>query len=294
MDVSKSYLQQILLDESTFPNVELFVVRDDLIHPEVSGNKWRKLKLNLKAAQDQKKTGILTFGGAYSNHLLATASACQMAGLKSVGIVRGDELSETSNHNLKRCAELGMQLIFFPRTAYQQRTQADFQAEWSLQYSDFMLVPEGGANKAGILGCTEIWDIIDRPMDHLFVAQGTSTTSCGLVLGNPNECKIHVVPVLKGYDSLSEMNSLFADAAIDASQQLKQVVVHADGHFGGYAKSSDELTNFMCYCKDQLHLPLDRIYTGKAFFTLYKWLSEHHFLTPTRVVFIHTGGLLNA
>lgn len=295
-DTSKSVLQQIKLDKAEFPLVRLYVKRDDLIHNEVSGNKWRKLKHNIIRANELGKKGILTFGGAFSNHLLATASACNLLGLKSIGVVRGDELHANSNANLARCHSLGMQLIFLSRDEYRKRNDGDFIATWSQEFAEYFVVPEGGANKEGILGCAEIWEEINVPVDHLFVAQGTTTTSCGLHIGNQTGTKLHVVPVLKGFNSIGEMASLlktcqFENQLIDSL--LKTVFVHSEAHLGGYAKTSEELTSFLCYSKDHFDLPLDFIYTGKAFFELMKWLKSQHFEKETSVVFLHTGGLLN-
>ncbi len=295
-DTSKSFLQEIQLEEHSFTNIKLFAKRDDLIHPEVSGNKWRKLKYTILKAKEQNKEGILTFGGAFSNHLIATASACHLLKLKSVGVVRGDELSEFSNRNLARCKELDMDLIFLSRSEYKNRNEPTFSQIWQQRYSDLHFVPEGGANKEGIIGCAEIWNELKLPVDHIFVAQGTSTTSCGLAIGNTMRSKLHVVPTLKGYNSLSEMEALLKNADYankEINDALLNVVVHADGHAGGYAKSNEELLNFICYCNDKYQLPLDSIYTGKAFYSLINWLKTQSFSTPQNIVFLHTGGLLN-
>lgn len=295
-DTSKSILQEILLDNERFPNVQLFVKRDDLIHPEVSGNKWRKLKYTIELVNYQKKDGILTFGGAYSNHLLAVAAACQLAGLKSIGVVRGDELTASSNKNLERCSELGMELIFVSRDTYDEREEKSCQEGWKEAHPTYLLVPEGGANYYGMVGCQEIPKELPGKVDHLFVAQGTTTTSCGLLLGSDENTRLHVVPVLKGFDSIAEMRKLLFPFLIDEetiAEYLERVEVHSEGHFGGYGKWTPELLDFISNCNEKYDLPLDKIYTGKAFYALIDWLKKHHFQTPQTIVFLHTGGLMN-
>ena len=295
-DTSRSILQEIKLDPEQFRSVRLLVKRDDLIHPEVSGNKWRKLKYNLELANYQKKDGILTFGGAYSNHLLAVASACQSAGLKSVGVVRGEELTAESNENLKRCSELGMELLFISRESYDERNEKSCQEGWKEAYPHFLLVPEGGSNYYGMVGCQEIWKELPAGIDHVFVAQGTTTTSCGLLLGSDENTKIHVVPVLKGFDSPAEMRKQLFPFLIDQEtidEYMKRVEVHPEAHFGGYGKWTPELVDFISKCKKEYDLPLDKIYTGKAFYALMEWLRQQDFEKPQTVVFLHTGGLSN-
>lgn len=294
-DTSKSILQEINLD-STFRNVRLLVKRDDLIHPEVSGNKWRKLKYNIELVQFQKKDGILTFGGAYSNHLLATAAACNLAGLKSIGIVRGEELNENSNNNLKRCSELGMELKFVSREEYDSRNEKISQEAWKEEHPFYLLVPEGGSNYYGIVGCQEIWKELPEKVDHLFVAQGTTTTSCGLLVGGSDNTRVHVVPALKGFESKAEMRKQLFPFLVDEeiiADNLNRVEVHSEAHFGGYGKWNDELLNFISDCQKEYDLPLDKIYTGKAFYALMEWLKRQDFQELQTVVFIHTGGLMN-
>lgn len=295
-DTSLSILQEIKLDSDQFKNARLLVKRDDLIHPEVSGNKWRKLKYNFELAAYQKKDGILTFGGAYSNHLLAVASACQLAGLQSIGVVRGEELTAGSNANLKRCSELGMELKFISRESYDERHEKSCQEGWKEAHPHFLLVPEGGSNYYGIVGCQEICKELPDGIDHLFVAQGTTTTSCGLLLGLDEKTKLHVVPALKGFDAVAEMRKQLFPVLVDeetVNEYMERVVVHPEAHFGGYGKWTPELLDFIACCQKEYDLPLDKIYTGKAFYALMEWLNEQDFQTPQTVVFVHTGGLQN-
>jgi 1-aminocyclopropane-1-carboxylate deaminase len=292
-----SELQELHAKQFVSKNVQVFVKRDDLIDKEVSGNKWRKLNYSIELANYQKKDGILTFGGAFSNHLLATAAACHKSGLKSIGVVRGEELTKDSNANLKRCHELGMQLIFISRVEYQLRNEKITQEEWKEDFPTFLLVPEGGANYHGLIGCQEIIQEIPFVPDHIFIAQGTTTTSCGVLTALSEQSTLHVVPALKGFDALSEMRTLLYPFYIDdelIDDKLKQVVVHSDAHFGGYAKSTPELITFKEAQQQAFDLPLDLVYTIKAFYALLTWIDQ---LVPSdqlqKIVFIHTGGLLN-
>lgn len=299
--MSRFQTERSILQELQFPDwekrsIRVLVKRDDLIDPYVSGNKWRKLKYIIELALHQQRAGILTLGGAYSNHLLATAAACEQFGLKSIGLVRGEELTAESNENLQRCAAMGMELHFLSRDEYSERYEKERQEIWKQQYPDYLFVPEGGATYHGMIGCQEIWTEINEPIDHVFVAQGTTTTSCGLLLGSDETTTVHVVPALKGFDSLTEMRPLLYQFLIDnelVSEYLNRVVVHSEAHFGGYAKVTDELIEFIGFCKQNFDLPLDRVYTGKAFYALMKALESEEFDTKT-VLFVHTGGLLNA
>ncbi|MES2799278.1 MAG: pyridoxal-phosphate dependent enzyme [Bacteroidota bacterium] len=285
--------------EEVFPSFlqnagnRLFIKRDDLIHPEISGNKWRKLKYNLLAAQQQKSDGILTFGGAYSNHLLATAALCKQESLKSIGIVRGEELDSKSNETLKKCEELGMMLVFVSREEYSLRNDELFQKELHIEYPNFMLVPEGGANYLGMIGCQEIWKEIDDHFDYVFVAQGTTTTSLGLLLGCPENTKVIGVPVLKGFDAANEMKQLAKESFIDEEMMedcLGRFEVANDYHFNGYGKYDDELLSFIDQFHAETDILLDQVYTGKAMYATAKEIERHNW-TNKRILFIHTGGL---
>lgn len=294
-DTQRSVIQELSNEDWHDRGIRVLVKRDDQIDEEVSGNKWRKLKYILELAASQHKTGLLTLGGAYSNHLLATAAACAKAGMKAVGLVRGEELSPESNPNLQRCTELGMQLVFVSRDEYAERYEKERQEIWKQHYPEYLFVPEGGATYHGMIGCQEIATEIPGKIDHVFVAQGTTTTSCGLLLGFPETTQLHVVPVLKGFDSLAEMRSLLYTFLLDwevADDYLKRIIVHNSAHFGGYAKVPVALKDFIRLCEQQYNLPLDGVYTGKAFWALTEALQSPEFDGST-VLFVHTGGLKN-
>lgn len=296
-NTQSSILQELHSNFLQEHGVQLYVKRDDLIHPIISGNKWRKLKYNILNLKEQKKEGILTFGGAFSNHLVATAAACQLNEVPAIGIVRGDELNASSNDTLKLCAELGMQLIFVSREEYALRNMREYHEELIVEHPNYMVVPEGGANYMGMIGCQEIAKELDQAVDLVVVAQGTSTTSCGVLIGLNEHQKLAVVPALKGYDSRSEMKQLLGRTGIDSEyieEMLKnKTLVWDDYHFGGYAKVDDELVAFIQDFYRDYHLKLDPVYTAKAMYALFDKIKKGE-VENQKVAFIHTGGLQGA
>lgn len=289
----KSILQEIQIPHLVERGIRLLVKRDDLIHPYVSGNKWRKLKYNLEQAFHKKSAGVFTFGGAFSNHLVATAFACREADIPCIGFVRGEELTPQSNATLQACHDLGMELIFLSRMDYSLRNDKQFIDELKMDHPAYFAIPEGGANYYGLIGCQEIWREIPEKIDHAFVAQGTTTTSCGLLSAKPASTQFHVIPVLKGFDSHKEMVQLLRWFYMDdeiTQEIVDETIVHAHYHFGGYAQYTPELLTFMQQMNDQYALPLDPIYTGKAFFGMLKELENPMYDHQT-ILFVHTGGL---
>jgi len=263
---------------------ELFIQRDDLIHAEISGNKLRKLKYNIKAYLDNECSILVTFGGAFSNHLLATAAACNLLNIPVVGVVRGNELTKNSNQLLKHCFDLGMELIFEYRSAFSELKSRNGVGNWNEKKAWF--VPEGGANNEGILGCEEILDATVS-YDFICVAQGTSTTSLGLLKSIQNETKLIAVPVLKGYDSFSEMRNLNIKILSTKKQQL---IVLNQYHFGGYAKRNQQLIDFIDSFNRINTFEIEPVYTGKAMFALHQFLINGQ-IENKKVLFVHTGGL---
>ena len=296
INLEQSSVQEVQIESLSDRGIQLFIKRDDLIHPQVSGNKWRKLELNIQHALHQKKEGILTFGGAYSNHLLATASACKLNGLRSIGIVRGEELNESSNQTLKDCSELGMELIFVSREDYSMRNEKMYQEELSFRFPLMYIVPEGGANYLGMIGCQCILKETTNDFDLVIVAQGTTTTSCGILTSIGQTSRLWVVPVLKGFDSIQEMKTLLSSSGFEGemiSDLLSRVEVLVDYHFGGYASYNIELLDLIEHFYSDNNIPLDPVYTGKAMFALLKEIKKRD-LRDKRVLFVHTGGLQGA
>ena len=293
---SHSKLERFYLPHANNETLKLFVKRDDLIDPFISGNKLRKLEGNLKAAKDAGAAQIITFGGAYSNHLLASASSANALDLSIIGKVRGEELNEESNPVLLKCHQLGMDLNFINRSNFKE---SKYQSGLSKdQNKPTWYIPEGGANPEGILGCTNIYTEAvaqnnNQHFDAVFLAQGTTTTSLGILASIPSSTQLYVVPVLKGFDSLSEMKALASKAKQNPSTAhlhfpFEQVKVLNTYHHGGYAQTSPELMDFIKIFNDTQQFPLEPTYTGKALFALNAQLSQ---LQSKKVLFIHTGGV---
>jgi 1-aminocyclopropane-1-carboxylate deaminase len=266
----------------TQKGVQVFVKRDDLIHPFISGNKWRKLKYSLREARDLNKNHLVTFGGAYSNHLLATAAAAAKFGFKATGFVRGETVE---NNTLLLCRLLGMNLIFTDRTSYRDKNSL-FQNHFGDQ-ADAYFIDEGGAGMLAVNGCAELISELKQPYDHLFCASGTGTTAAGILKGisqNGLRTKLHAVPVLK--------NGEFIGKEIEKyNGNLSGFELHLNYHFGGYAKTQPELLQFIRTFSSSTGILLDPVYTGKLFFALYDLISKDHFSRGDKILAIHTGGL---
>lgn len=290
INIKNSVTQKIELDFLNERNIKMFVKRDDLIHPYVSGNKWRKLIYNIALCKSDDYKGIITFGGAYSNHILACAAACHLYNLKAIAYIRGEELTSSSNLLLAKCKELGMELLFVSRIVYATLKSNNTSVE--IDGSKYLSIPEGGANSKGILGCMELLAETDNDYDLIALAQGTTTTSLGVLLSAPKKSTVLVIPVLKGYQSIMEMEKLCENTAYFESWKEKkyQVRVLPDYHFGGYGKTTNELEMFIEDFKQTTGIPLDNVYTGKAMYGLLKCIKEEN-IRDKRILFIHTGGI---
>ena len=285
--IQLSRIEKFRFNKSNNKDLELFVKRDDLIHKYISGNKIRKLNQNIFSFYKNKCKKLVTFGGAFSNHLLATASMCYELGIPCIGIVRGEELNAKSNFILSKCDSLGMKLEFVSRTNFSEQKKMS-----GLLVKDGIptwFVPEGGANLEGIEGCKEIVAENEEIFDYYVVAQGTTTTSIGIALALPPSAKIIVVPVLKGFNSKSEMKSVLNN--VDLWNVIKdKIIVLDDFHFGGYAKSTNELREFISEINQINEMQIEEVYTGKALYALKNYL-EKNFVKNKKVLFIHTGGI---
>lgn len=292
-DTSKSIVQNISLNPLGL-NTNIFVKRDDLIDPIVSGNKWRKLKYAFLKAQVEKKDTIITFGGAFSNHLIATAKAGKIFQFKTIGIVRGDELNKNSNTILQQCDAFGMELKFISRQDYLLREDKAFLNDLHVQHHNAIIIPEGGASVYGTIGCQEIWkEINGKNIEKIILAAGTGTTACGLLLGAPQNTKIYCVPVLAGNFMRNNIKNLLYQVLFDedlVEEKLSHLEVLDNYHFGKYANTTPELIQFISEVNQQLQLPLDKIYTGKAFYALVDCLRNGRF-PAKNTMFLHTGGL---
>ena len=268
--------------------VRLFVKRDDLTHPHVSGNKWRKLKYNLEAAKGAGKTALLTFGGAYSNHLAATAAAGQLMGWKTLGFVRGEPYSPL-NPTLSFAAECGMELNYLERSIYRERCKGTGLEAFEKEY---WILPEGGSNLLALKGCAELAEECAAQLgawpDFICVAAGTGATAAGLICGSPDTTRVLAFPVLKGGFMQKEISNFLKMAGQEAKNNWQ---VAGDYHFGGYAKFNTELTGFINHTKAVHDIPLDPVYTGKLFFGVADLLKKGYFPPGSTVLLIHTGGL---
>jgi len=265
---------------SDFP---FWVKRDDLIDPYISGNKWRKLKYILSDAMSKGKSHLVTFGGAYSNHLVATAAAAARANLKSTAFVRGEEVS---NEMLVICKLFGMNLIFTDRAQYRNK-QMLYQLNFGEDDTTYF-IDEGGAGEEAVRGCAEIISELPSQYDHIFCAAGTGTTAAGLLRGiNQHQLstQLHIIPVLKGGAFLASE----IDKYEDDNNHLK---LHTDYHFGGYAKTTPELLNFIKTFTASTGILIDPVYTAKMFYAIYDLANKNYFKSHEKVLAIHTGGLL--
>ena len=281
--------QHIVLPELEAKNYQLFIKREDQIHPLVSGNKFRKLKYNLKEALDQKKTTLLTFGGAFSNHILATAIAGKSTGFKTIGIIRGDELGVdlektfASNSTLRNASKHGMQFDFVSRETYRNKTSIEFTEILQKKYGDFYCIPEGGTNSLAVKGCEEILTKEDSQFDYICSCVGTGGTISGIINNAKDHQKVLGFTVLKG-DFLE--NEILKYAKKQENWELNN-----DYHFGGYGKYSDELIHFINRFKSQTDIPLDPIYTGKMMFGVLDMINKKKFPNGSKILIIHSGGI---
>lgn len=274
--------------------IEVFVKRDDLIHPVISGNKWRKLQLNLEKCKVEHYEGILTFGGAYSNHISALARAGKEFNLKTIGIIRGDELNNDSNSTLQQATRDGMELVFVSREEYSWRYEKDYINQLRSRFGNYLVVEEGGANFYGIMGCVSIVKEISEQFDFIMLPVGTGTTATGILLGT-SDAKIIGVPVFKNGNFIREdIKSHLNIAGLSdemVEEKSNQLLLETKHHFGGYGKFTNELIDFMNAYYEVTKLPLDQVYTGKMMFTLHEMIKNGRINAGSKILVIHTGGL---
>ena len=258
--------------------------REDLIHPFVSGNKFRKLKYNLLQAKTENQSTLLTFGGAYSNHIAAVAYAGRENGFQTIGIIRGDELADkiASNPTLKFAQECGMQFEFVSREDYRLKTGAAFLEQLENKFGSFYLIPEGGTNALAIKGCEEILTQEDGIFDYVACAIGTGGTISGIINSALPHQKILGFPALKG-DFLQDEIRNFV--------QNDNWELILDYHFGGYGKVNTVLVDFINRFLEKTKIPLDPVYTGKMVFGIVDLIEKNYFPKNSKILLIHTGGL---
>lgn len=277
-------LSHPLLDQK---QVALQVLRLDQVHSEVSGNKFYKLQYNLQQALSQNHRQVLTFGGAYSNHIYATAAAARELGLNSVGIIRG-ELLDTRNPTLSYARTAGMTLLGIPREAYRQKNNPNYLEKLRNQFGDFYLIPEGGTNALAIQGTREILTARHSDFSHILTPIGTGGTFAGIAASLLPHQHLLGISALKGEGIHEELIDLLKAEGI---QSLGSLEILTQYHQGGYAKWTRELIHFIHWFWDAFGIPLDPIYTGKMSFACWDLLQQNYFPTGSRILLIHTGGL---
>jgi 1-aminocyclopropane-1-carboxylate deaminase len=262
--------------------IEAAMLRLDLLHPEISGNKWFKLRYNLDEAKAAGKTHIVTFGGAWSNHIAATAAACRMEGLQCTGIIRG-EAAPALSHTLEQAQRYGMHLHFISRETYRQKEDID----WEARYPGSFIIPEGGHNAAGAMGCKEILPLVSyHDFTHIACAVGTGTTLAGLINSALPGQEVMGLSALKGAGYLQQEVEALLEPAVQASWRLFH-----DFHQGGYARVNPGLMAFINGFYQETQVPLDIIYTGKMVMGVQQLAQEGYFPAGSRILLIHTGGL---
>lgn len=268
--------------------IRLWLKREDKIHPEISGNKWRKLKYNILQAKAEGKETILTFGGAYSNHIYATAAAARESGLKSIGIIRG-EAHLPLNATLSFAANCGMRLHYMDRDTYRNKTSDSVRDELQERFGAFYWVPEGGTNVLALKGCSEIPGEIAQDYDYICCSVGTGGTLAGVVAGMHDFQKCAIgFSALKGSFLEAEIQQLHLQYA---GQHFPNWKIVNDYHFNGYAKISHELIGFIRDFEQKHQILLDPIYTGKMMFGLRDMIAKDYFSRGSKIVALHTGGL---
>lgn len=262
--------------------VRVFLKRDDMIHPFISGNKWRKLKYNLIKAREEKKDHLITFGGVWSNHLLATACAAAKFGFKATAFVRGEDIASDT---LFLCRMFGMELRFTERDAYRNKRLL-----FDTFYGDdtsACFIDEGGAGAEAVQGCSELVAELKGQYQHIFCAAGTGATAAGILKGlllNNFPALLHVIPVLKGAEFLKdEINKYFIDSPV--------YELHNSYHFGGYAKTEPALLNFISDFSASTGILADQVYTGKMMYAVFDLIRHDYFPSGTNILAVHTGGL---
>ena len=273
--------QKISLENT---NTSLYIKREDLLHPHISGNKFRKLKYNLAQAKSENKKTLLTFGGAFSNHILAVAAAGKEQGFKTIGIIRGEELKDkiSENPTLQKAQDFGMVFEFLTREMYREKNNPKTLEMLGNKWGDFYVIPEGGTNALALKGCEEILTVTDEKFDYICCAVGTGGTISGLINCSKNSQQVLGFPALKG-DFLRE------DICRFVSRSNWDLIT--DYHFGGYAKVTEELILFINEFYQKYKIPLDPIYTGKMMFGIMDLINKNYFPENSKILVIHTGGL---
>lgn len=290
-----------LIERLSYPffskNRTIDILRLDKIHPLISGNKWFKLKYNLLEAQNQGQKTLLTFGGAYSNHIVATAAAGKLFNFETIGIIRGDELNQNEKLNpyLQKASELGMKLHFVSREAYRQKNEDFFIENLQKKFGNFYLLPEGGSNSFAVKGTSEILNFLKTEnlhYDYVCTCVGTGGTLAGIAAS-----LVDLPTQLLGFSVLKNGVFLYDDtfrllqkAQIQKFQPFEIIL---DFHFGGYAKKKPELLKFIQDFSSVTNICIEPVYTGKLFFGVADLIGKGYFPNNSKILLIHCGGVMN-
>ncbi|MEG2807081.1 MAG: pyridoxal-phosphate dependent enzyme [Acinetobacter sp.] len=275
--------QNIPDQQINFHDITLIIRRLDLVHPQISGNKFFKLKYNFLEAKRQGYQHILSFGGAYSNHIAATAFAAQQFSFHSVGVIRGEELADRPlNPTLATAQEFGMQLHFVSRDEYRRKQQPEYLAELARQFPEHYVIPEGGTNALAIQGCQEILKDSDAQFDVICCAVGTGGTISGLIEASHGHQQVLGFSALKG--------SFLKDEIAQLTNKTNWNILD-DYCCGGYAKTSAALMQFIRDFEAEFAIPLEQIYTAKMLMGIFDLIEKNYFPAGSKLLVIHTGGL---
>jgi 1-aminocyclopropane-1-carboxylate deaminase len=281
MNFSESVNQKISIKNST---ITLYIKREDLLHPFISGNKFRKLKYNLIQAKKESKDTLLTFGGAFSNHVLAVAAAGNANGFKTIGLIRGEELEAKIDDNptLKKAQDFGMNFEFISRENYREKNSFNFKKYIKEKFGDVYVIPEGGTNDLAVKGCEEILSVEDEKFDYICSAVGTGGTISGIINCSKSSQQVLGFPALKGDFLREDICSFVTKSNWDLITSY---------HFEGYGKVSNELIQFINDFYKKYKIPLDPIYTAKMVFGVLDLIDKNYFPEHSKILMIHTGGL---
>jgi 1-aminocyclopropane-1-carboxylate deaminase len=279
---------KVKVDNINWLSRNISLIRFDLIHPEYGSNKWFKLKYNIKRALDEKKSTVISFGGAYSNHLYSLAAMCRDAKIKAVGVVRGQE-HYADNYLLQNCKRAGMELLYLSKTEYNNRYSDSFTDFIRTKYNNAYIIPDGGENYEGLKGASEMSKFIPEHCKHLFIACGTFTTLSGMLSSLPASIRVWAVPALKAepwaLDSIKKNLELIG---ADHSA-LKQCNILFDYHFGGFAKSDNQLELFKNSVNQKLGLNLDQVYGAKLFYAIHHQVTLGHIGSDENISIVMCG-----
>jgi 1-aminocyclopropane-1-carboxylate deaminase len=280
-------LQSLAVADWARKGIRVSVLRLDLLHPIISGNKWFKLGGFFRLAEERGLRQLLSFGGAYSNHLVALAYACRQKGWRSIGIVRG-ERQEVLSHTLQQCISYGMELAYLDRTRYREKEDPVFMDELQATYGDCLMIPEGGFAPQGVSGASAIPALAgDDTITDWVSAVGTGTTVAGLLKGTTAATRVHGIVVLKGIQDTDQRMRFLLEAPVVPDR----LIIHHEYAFAGYARPDKQLFDFMNMIWQQHQLPLDFVYTAKSLYAVYDLIAKDRFAPGSHICYVHTGGL---